>query len=98
MSYYIVMHIAGIVPAQCALRGCFRQGHALHDVLQSKANVRHSLMQKFQKLAEQLPWSKHVHSKLICAITWDLMNEHPKAKTGRSSTAMQGDRSAAKTC
>ena len=33
-------------------------------------------MQKFQKLAEQLPWSKHVHSKLICAITHDLMNEH----------------------
>ena len=34
------------------------------------------LLQKFQRLAEQLPWSKHVHSKLICAITRDLMNEH----------------------
>ena len=38
--------------------------------------TQYCCMQKFQKLAEQLPWSKHVHSKLICAITHDLMNEH----------------------
>jgi hypothetical protein len=33
-------------------------------------------VQKFQKLAEGLPWSKHVHSKLVCAITREIMNEH----------------------
>ena len=38
--------------------------------------MRVLLLQKFQRLAEQLPWSKHVHSKLICAITRELMNEH----------------------
>jgi hypothetical protein len=32
--------------------------------------------QKFQKLAQGLPWSKHVHSKLVCSITRELMNEH----------------------
>lgn len=39
-------------------------------------DLRVLLLQKFQRLAEQLPWSKHVHSKLICAITRELMNEH----------------------
>ncbi|CAL8462971.1 g2505 [Coccomyxa elongata] len=33
-------------------------------------------MEKFQKLAEALPWSKHVHSKLVCSITREIMNEH----------------------
>lgn len=33
-------------------------------------------LQKFQKLAEGLPWSKHVHSKLVCSITREIMNEH----------------------
>ena len=32
--------------------------------------------QKFQKLAEGLPWSKHVHSKLVCSITREIMDEH----------------------
>lgn len=34
------------------------------------------IVQKFQKLAEALPWSKHVHSKLVCSITREIMNEH----------------------
>ncbi|EIE27319.1 hypothetical protein COCSUDRAFT_34765 [Coccomyxa subellipsoidea C-169] len=33
-------------------------------------------MEKFQKLADGMPWSKHVHSKLVCAITREIMNEH----------------------
>ena len=35
-----------------------------------------SCAQKFQRLAQDLPWSKHVHSKLVCSITRELMNEH----------------------
>lgn len=30
----------------------------------------------FRKLAEAVPYSKHVHSKLVCAITREPMNEH----------------------
>lgn len=30
----------------------------------------------FRALAEGLPYAKHVHSKLICAITHELMDEH----------------------
>lgn len=30
----------------------------------------------FRKLAEDVPYSKHVHSKLVCAITTEPMNEH----------------------
>lgn len=30
----------------------------------------------FQRLAEGLPFAKHVHSKLICALSHSLMNEH----------------------
>ena len=29
-----------------------------------------------RKLAADLPYSKHIHSKLVCHITHDLMNEH----------------------
>jgi len=36
----------------------------------------YAFLQKFQKLAEGLPWSKHVHSKLVCSITREIMNEH----------------------
>ena len=32
--------------------------------------------QAFQALAEDLPWAKHVHSKLVCAVTREVMNEH----------------------
>ena len=32
--------------------------------------------QAFQDLAQGLPWSKHVHSKLVCALTREIMNEH----------------------
>lgn len=28
----------------------------------------------FQKLAQDLPWSKHVHSKLVCALTHEVMD------------------------
>lgn len=31
--------------------------------------------QQFQKLAEGLPYSKHIHSTLICPITLEVMNE-----------------------
>lgn len=31
---------------------------------------------RFRSLAEGLPWAKHVHSKLVCAYTQQLMNEH----------------------
>lgn len=30
----------------------------------------------FRRLAEPLPFAKHVHSKLVCAITGEPMNEH----------------------
>jgi macrophage erythroblast attacher len=30
----------------------------------------------FRRLASALPFSKHVHSKLVCAITRAPMNEH----------------------
>lgn len=33
-------------------------------------------MQNFQKLAEGLPYAKHMHSRLVCAITKELMNEN----------------------
>ncbi|KAK9843527.1 hypothetical protein WJX81_007413 [Elliptochloris bilobata] len=33
-------------------------------------------LKAFQDLAEGLPWSKHVHSKLVCALTREVMNEH----------------------
>jgi hypothetical protein len=33
-------------------------------------------VQAFQDLAQGLPWSKHVHSKLVCALTREIMNEH----------------------
>ena len=33
-------------------------------------------MQSFKKLAEGLPYAKHVHSRLVCAITKEIMNEH----------------------
>lgn len=29
----------------------------------------------FRKLAEGLPFAKHVHSKLVCGITRDIMND-----------------------
>jgi macrophage erythroblast attacher len=29
----------------------------------------------FQKLAEGLPYAKHVHSKLICSVTREIMND-----------------------
>lgn len=32
--------------------------------------------QAFQDLAQDLPWAKHVHSKLVCAVTREVMNEH----------------------
>ena len=32
-------------------------------------------MQPFQKLAEGLPYSKHIHSTLICPVTQEVMNE-----------------------
>ncbi len=32
-------------------------------------------VQPFQKLAEGLPYSKHIHSALICPITLEVMNE-----------------------
>ena len=32
-------------------------------------------MQAYQKLAEQLPYAKHVHSKLLCHVTKELMDE-----------------------
>lgn len=34
------------------------------------------LEQAFQLLAEKLPYAKHVHSKLVCSITKEAMNEH----------------------
>ena len=37
---------------------------------------RRGTAQAFQDLAEELPWSKHVHSKLVCALTREVMNEH----------------------
>lgn len=33
-------------------------------------------MQQFQKLAQELPYSKHEHSRLICPVTLEVMNEH----------------------
>ena len=33
-------------------------------------------LQQFQKLAEGLPYSKHEHSRLICPVTLEVMNEH----------------------
>lgn len=33
------------------------------------------VLQQFQKLAEGLPYSKHIHSTLICPITLEVMNE-----------------------
>ncbi|CAG9467184.1 unnamed protein product [Pedinophyceae sp. YPF-701] len=30
----------------------------------------------FQELAKELPWAKHVHSKLVCALTREPMDEH----------------------
>ena len=41
-----------------------------------RQRVPYLCMQKFQKLADGMPWSKHVHSKLVCAITREIMNEH----------------------
>ncbi|KAA6429854.1 MAG: macrophage erythroblast attacher-like [Trebouxia sp. A1-2] len=32
-------------------------------------------LEQFQKLAEGLPYSKHIHSTLICPVTLDVMNE-----------------------
>ncbi|DBB16480.1 TPA: hypothetical protein ACH3X3_014757 [Trebouxia sp. C0006] len=32
-------------------------------------------LQQFQKLAEGLPYSKHIHSTLICPVTLEVMNE-----------------------
>jgi len=37
--------------------------------------VYHCAMQQFQKLAEGLPYSKHIHSTLICPVTLEVMNE-----------------------
>ena len=34
-----------------------------------------SWLQAYQKLAEQLPFAKHVHSKLLCHVTKELMDE-----------------------
>lgn len=34
------------------------------------------LVQAFQKLAEELPRAKHVHSKLLCHVTGQMMDEH----------------------
>lgn len=33
-------------------------------------------MQAFQRLAEGLPRAKHVHSKLVCHVTGQIMDEH----------------------
>lgn len=37
--------------------------------------IHFSCLQQFQKLAEGLPYSKHIHSTLICPITLEVMNE-----------------------
>ena len=34
------------------------------------------MLQNFQALAAGLPYAKHQHSRLICAITKELMNEN----------------------
>lgn len=33
-------------------------------------------VQTFQRLAEGLPRAKHVHSKLVCHVTGQIMDEH----------------------
>ena len=33
-------------------------------------------MDAFRRLAEDLPFAKHIHSKLVCHISKDIMNEH----------------------
>lgn len=44
----------------------------------SWAAVAHelALLQNFQTLAASLPYAKHMHSRLICAITKELMDEN----------------------
>lgn len=33
-------------------------------------------LQSFQALAQRLPYAKHVHSRLVCAVTKEVMDEH----------------------
>lgn len=45
-------------------------------LLHFEQSVDHEcVMQQFQKLAEGLPYSKHIHSTLICPVTLEVMNE-----------------------
>lgn len=50
----------------------------------------------FRQLAEGLPYARHVHSKLICAITHELMDEHnppaalPNGCDGSGGTLTRG--------
>jgi macrophage erythroblast attacher len=45
----------------------------------------------FRTLAEGLPFAKHVHSKLICAISHTLMNEHnPPAALPNGCACLSG--------
>ena len=46
-----------------SLAGCGARADPLH-------------LPAFRRLAEPLPFSKHVHSKLVCAITGEPMDEH----------------------
>ena len=54
------------------------QGHAVRGKGHwwRPRNVWGCAAQAFQDLAEDLPWAKHVHSKLVCAVTREVMNEH----------------------
>lgn len=45
---------------------CYREGCNVEDPLH---------LQSFRRLAEGLPFSKHIHSKLVCHITKEIMNE-----------------------
>lgn len=47
-------------------RFCYEEGCTKEDPL-SQENIR--------KLAEPLPFAKHIHSKLVCYISKELMNE-----------------------
>ena len=45
-------------------------------ILHARQSVRRALLQAFQALAEGLPRAKHVHSKLVCYVTGQIMDEH----------------------
>lgn len=46
----------------------------------------------FRRLAEPLPFAKHVHSKLVCAITGEPMDEHNPPMVTPSGGAVYSER------